>query len=126
MTENNGVSSLVCIRCPVGCRLSVEHNSDGTLNITGNTCIRGAEYAEKELTNPTRIVTSTVRIRNGRQKVVPVKTAKDIPKGKIMECMNALKEIEVEAPVKIGDIVLRDAAGTGVDIVVTKDAEKGR
>lgn len=117
----NDSTELVCIRCPMGCRITATHNEDGTLHITGNTCNRGAEYAEKELTHPTRIVTSTVRVRNGRQQAAPVKTADDIPKGKIMDCMKELKKIELEAPVGIGDIVLRDVAGTGVDIVATKE-----
>lgn len=112
---------LVCIRCPIGCMITVENNPDGTLHITGNTCNRGAEYAEKELTNPTRIVTSTVRIRNGMQAVVSVKTKEDIPKGKIMECMEAINNVELEAPVHIGDVALANVAGTGVDIIVTKD-----
>ncbi len=112
---------LVCIRCPIGCRITVESNPDGTLHITGNTCGRGAEYAEKELTDPTRIVTSTVRVRNGNQPVVSVKTKEDIPKGKIMECMEAIRGVEMEAPVHIGDVALANVAGTGVDMVVTKD-----
>ncbi len=114
---------LVCIRCPIGCRITVEDIPDGTRRITGNTCNRGAEYAEKELTNPTRIVTSTVRLRGGKAAVVSVKTKGDIPKGKIMECMEAIKGVELEAPVRIGDVALADVAGTGVDIVVTKDVE---
>lgn len=122
-TENEKVQNreLVCIRCPIGCMITVENNPDGTLHITGNTCSRGAEYAEKELTNPTRIVTSTVRVRNGKQSVVSVKTKGDIPKEKIMECIEAIKSVELEAPVHIGDVALADAAGTGVDMVVTKD-----
>ncbi len=114
---------LVCIRCPIGCRITVEDIPGGKLRITGNTCNRGAEYAEKELTNPTRIVTSTVRVRGGKAAVVSVKTKEDIPKGKIMECMEAIKGVELEAPVRIGDVALADVAGTGVDMVVTKDVE---
>ncbi len=114
---------LVCIRCPIGCMITVTQQGDGTLGITGNSCGRGAEYAEKELTNPTRIVTSTIRLRNGKQAVVPVKTAADIPKGKIAECMDAIRDAELEAPVRIGDVALADVAGTGVDIVVTKNVE---
>lgn len=121
--EKKNSRELVCIRCPIGCRITVSHNEDSTLSITGNSCNRGAEYAEKELTNPTRIVTSTVRIKNSRQQVVPVKTAEDIPKGKIMECMEALKAVEMETPIHIGDIVLKNVAGTGVDIVATKDVK---
>lgn len=115
---------LVCIRCPIGCMITVKDNPDGTLNITGNTCNRGAEYAKKELTNPTRTVTSTVRVRNGKQAVASVKTKEDIPKGKIMDCIDALSSVELEAPVCIGDVALVNVAGTGVDMVVTKNVER--
>lgn len=117
-------TELTCIRCPIGCALTVTADRDGTLKVTGNTCNRGEDYGKKELTNPTRTVTSTVKVKNGERPVVSVKTKGDIPKGKIAECMEALKGIEAEAPVRIGDIVLRDAAGTGVDIIVTKNVER--
>lgn len=114
-------TELICIRCPIGCMLTVTSYADGTLKVTGNSCSRGGEYGKKELTNPTRIVTTTVRVKNGSRQVVSVKTGTDIPKGKIMDCMKILKETEVEAPVHIGDVILADAAGTGVDIVATKN-----
>lgn len=117
---------LVCIRCPIGCVISVMGNPDGTLHITGNTCNRGAEYAQKELTNPMRMVTSTVRVHKGKQAVVPVKTREDIPKGKIMDCMEALRDVELEAPIHMGDVALANVAGTGVDMVVTKDVDSHR
>lgn len=113
-------TELTCIRCPIGCMLMVAENQDGTIRVTGNTCNRGADYGKKETTNPTRTVTSTVKVKNGSRPVVPVKTQGDIPKGKIADCMRALKGMEAEAPIKIGDIILRDVAGTGVDIVATK------
>jgi len=117
-------TELVCIRCPIGCMVTVAKRPDGTWDITGNTCNRGAEYAKKELTDPTRIVTSTVRLRNVAQAVNSVKTKSDIPKGKMMECMAALRDVELEAPVRIGDVALANVAGTGVDMVVTKSVEK--
>lgn len=113
-------TELTCIRCPIGCMLTVTEYCDGTVDVTGNTCKRGEEYGKKETTDPTRIVTSTVKVKNGIRPVVSVKTKEDIPKGKIAECMEALKEVEAEAPVRIGDIILRNIAGTGVDIVATK------
>lgn len=116
---------MTCIRCPLGCPLTVVQDSEGKVSVTGNTCPRGAQYGEKELTNPTRTVTSTVRIRGVKDAVVSVKTASDIPKGKIMECMEALAHVAVEAPVHIGDVILENAAGTGVDIVATRNYERG-
>lgn len=115
---------LVCIRCPIGCMLTVTGHPDGSLTVTGNGCNRGEEYGKKELTNPTRIVTSTVRVKNGTQAVVSVKTKEDIPKGKINACIEALKAIELEAPVYIGDVVMQNVADTGVDVIVTKNVEK--
>ena len=114
---------MTCICCPVGCALTAQVLPDKTVQITGNKCPRGAAYGEKELTNPTRIVTSTVRVVGREDSVVGVKTASDIPKGKIMECMRELKNVTVTPPVKIGDVVLANVADTGVDIVVTRGSE---
>ena len=83
--------------------------------------IWGEDYARKECTNPTRIVTSTVPVDGGEIPQVSVKTASDIPKSKIFACMAELKKIRVKAPVRIGDVVLANAAGSGVDVIATKD-----
>ena len=112
---------LICIGCPMGCSLSVETDEGEVISVTGNTCPRGEAYARKECTNPTRIVTTTVRVEGGRLPVVSVKTASDIPKGKIADCVRALKDVKVKAPVHIGDVILENAAGTGVNIIATKD-----
>ena len=79
--------NLTCIGCPMGCALLVEMNGKEIISVTGNTCKKGAEYAVKEVTDPTRIVTTTVRVKNGNMPVVSVKTAQDIPKGKIFDCV---------------------------------------
>ena len=115
---------LICIGCPLGCAVKVEVEGSRIISVTGNTCPRGEIYAKKEVTNPTRVVTSTVRIKGGIFPVVPVKTESDIPKDRIFDCIRALREVELTAPVKIGDMALRDAAGTGVDIIVTRNVEK--
>ena len=113
--------NLICIGCPLGCPLTVEMEGDEVKAVSGNTCPRGDAYARKELTNPTRIVTSTVRVAGGRLAIVSVKTASDIPKGKIFDCVKALKDVEVKAPVKIGDVIVENVAGTGVNIIATKN-----
>lgn len=113
--------NLICIGCPMGCPLVVTMDHGEVVSVEGNTCKRGAVYGKKEVTNPTRIVTSTVRVSGGSIPVVSVKTREDIPKEKIFDCIKALQEIEVAAPVNIGDVVLRDVAGTGVDVVATKN-----
>ena len=114
---------LTCIGCPLGCQLTVELENGEVVSVIGNTCKRGDDYARKEVTNPTRIVTSMVKVRGGNAPVVSVKTKSDIPKDKIFECVKALKVVWAQAPVSIGDVVLRDVVGTGVDIVATKDVQ---
>ena len=114
---------LTCIGCPMGCPLTVVMNGKEVVSVTGNTCKRGDVYARKEVTDPTRIVTSTVRVSGGSIPMVSVKTKEYIPKDKIFECVRALKGIQVPAPVHIGDIVLKNVADTGVDIVATKNVE---
>ena len=117
---------LTCIGCPLGCPLTVSlnTNADGSVEVTGvtgNTCPKGDIYARKEVTNPTRIVTSTVRVSGGTSPMVNVKTESDIPKAKIADCVEALRGVEIAAPVKIGDIVLENVAGTGVNIVAARN-----
>ena len=114
---------LTCIGCPMGCPLTVVMNGEEVVSVTGNTCKRGDIYARKEVTNPTRIVTSTVRVSGGSIDMVSVKTKEDIPKGKIFEIVAALRQVTAHAPVKIGDVLLTNAAGTGVDIVATKNVQ---
>ena len=113
--------NLTCIGCPMGCPLTVEMEGNEVRSVTGNSCPVGARYARKEMTNPTRIVTSTVRVTGGSLPVVSVKTASDIPKGKMADCVRALREISVPAPVTIGQVILPDVAGTGVPVVATKN-----
>ena len=113
--------NLICIGCPLGCPLTVEMESNEVKSVSGNTCPRGDAYAKKELTNPTRIVTSTVRVSGGKLAMVSVKTQSDIPKDKIFDCVKALKDVEVPAPVKIGDVIVENIAGTGVNVIATKN-----
>ena len=115
----------VCIGCPLGCNVTVELDGTEIKNITGNTCPRGADYVTKELTDPRRIVTSLVRVTGGELPVVSVKTASDIPKDKIRDCIRALKDAELSAPVHVGDVVLKDVCGTGINVIATKTIERG-
>ncbi len=118
------IKNLTCINCPVGCSLKVEMDGEDVIRVSGNTCRRGDIYARKEVTNPTRIVTTTVKVSNGISDTVSVKTKEDIPKAKIFACVQALKGIEVQAPVHIGDVILENVAETGVDIVATRNVER--
>lgn len=115
---------LTCIGCPLGCTLTAQMEGREVKAVSGNTCPNGEAYARKELTNPTRIVTSTVRVFGGKLPVVSVKTASDIPKSRIFACIYALKNVEIPAPVSTGQVVLRNVAGTGVDVVATRNVSR--
>ncbi|NEZ46951.1 DUF1667 domain-containing protein [Clostridium niameyense] len=114
------IRELTCIGCPLGCGLEVKMDDSKVVEVTGNTCPRGKIYAEKECTNPTRILTISIKVENGEEDVVCVKTEKDIPKDKIIEAVEVLKSIEVKAPINIGDIVLENILGSGVNVIATK------
>ena len=118
------IRNLTCISCPMGCQVTVEMEGDKVVRVTGNTCKRGDVYARQEVTNPTRIVTSTVKVIGGKADMVSVKTKEDIPKEKVFDCVKVLKGVEVEAPVHIGDVIVPNAAGTGIDFVATRNVEK--
>ena len=114
---------LTCIQCPLGCQLEV--TLDDSCTVTGNACPRGAVYAEKEVTAPTRMITSTIPLSEGEFPRVSVKTAESIPKEKIFECMEAIKKLCACAPVHINDVLLENCAGTGISIIATREVRRG-
>jgi CxxC motif-containing protein len=114
--------NLTCICCPLGCDLKID-KSGAEFIVTGNKCPRGKKYAIEEITAPKRIVTSTVKITGGSYPVIPVKTATPIPKEKIFTIMAILANVEVVVPVHVGDIVVKNIADTGVDVVATRTEE---
>lgn len=112
---------LICIGCPMGCPLTVTLEQGEVVQVQGNTCKRGDVYARKEVMHPTRIVTSTVRVSGGCLPVVSVKTREDIPKDMIAACVKALRQVELQAPVAVGDVALANVADTGVDVIATRN-----
>lgn len=114
---------LTCISCPMGCQMTV--CIDGkNIEVTGNTCKRGEIYAKKEVTDPRRVVTSSIGVRGGVLTRVSVKTETDIPKDKIFDCMAEILGVEIAAPIKIGDVIIKDCAGTGVSVIATRNVAK--
>lgn len=114
------VRELICISCPLGCPLRVETDGAGNVTaVTGNTCKRGEAYGRKEVTAPTRTVTSTVLVAGGQSPVVSVRTKGDVPKDSIFAVMAVIRETEVPAPVSLGDVLAENIAGTGVDLIAT-------
>ena len=114
---------LTCIGCPMGCLLTVTLDGGEVKEVKGNTCAKGDIYARKEVVNPTRIVTSTIKIEGGDKERISVKTANDIPKSKIFDVMKEIDAAEANAPCKIGDVLVKDVAGTGVDVIATRNVE---
>ncbi len=110
--------NMICIVCPMGCPLTVEKTADG-FTVSGNTCPRGEKYAIAECTAPTRTLTSIVPVEGAD--MVSVKSAAPLPKEKIFDCVRVLSGITLKAPVRIGDVVVENILGTGVDIVATKN-----
>ena len=114
--------TLTCIRCPKGCQVTVALEGGRVTAVTGNGCPRGDAYARKEVTDPTRVVTTVVPVSgSGVARMVSVKTAGDVPKAKVLDVVRALSGVRLAAQVHIGDVVLADVCGTGVDVVATKD-----
>ncbi|MCH4179432.1 MAG: DUF1667 domain-containing protein [Megasphaera sp.] len=113
-----------CINCPMGCLLTIEMTDGQVTSVTGNTCPRGETYGHQEMTNPQRMLTSTVRVEGGFLPLLPVVSKTTLPKGKILACAEALRSVCVKAPVQAGDIVAPNILGLGVDIVASRDMEK--
>ena len=112
---------LTCINCPMGCPLVVTMEEGQVTEVTGNTCKRGEVYGRKEVTNPRRVVTSTVAVESESGFTrVPVKTKGDVPKDMVFDCVKALKDVVLKVPIAIGDIVIEDVAGTGIAVVAAK------
>ena len=115
--------SLICIGCPVGCLITAKKQEDGSFSVTGNTCKKGEEYALNEMTHPKRGVTFVVNVSGGCADVVSVKTAVEIPKDKIWDCVKELKQLTYPAPICAGEVLVENIAGTGVAVVATCNVE---
>ncbi|MCT4542674.1 MAG: DUF1667 domain-containing protein [Vallitalea sp.] len=114
---------LVCIACPIGCNITVSLQDKEVTNVEGNTCKRGEAYAKAECTHPTRILTTTMRVHNGKVPLVSVKSDKPLPKESLFECMKVINNVVLEAPMKIGDKAVENIVND-VNIVLTSSADK--
>jgi CxxC motif-containing protein len=117
-------TKMICITCPVGCRLEVIHDGPNVIKVTGNGCKKGIDFAVTELRDPRRMFATTVKVKGGIHPLVPVYTEKPVPKGLIFDIVKELRRIELEAPVHIGQVVLKDALGTGINIIASRDLPK--
>jgi CxxC motif-containing protein len=124
MSENTAERTLLCIVCPEGCELVVQEK-DGELVFKTHACKRGKEYARQELTDPRRILTTTIRVGHGAIPMLPVKTAAPIPKGTLMDAMACISRLDVEAPVTMGQVICPDVAHTGTALVACRNVPVG-
>ena len=121
---NTMSTTYLCIGCPLGCRLEVDEDEDGVLvEVRGFSCKLGKKYAIQEHTDPRRVVTTTVAIEGGTLPRLPVRSAGTVPKGLVGDVCAILRGVKVQAPVRMGDVVLDNVLGTGVNIVATRDME---
>ncbi len=116
------VKKMTCINCPLGCSLEVSIMGED-IQVSGNKCKRGYEYGINEIKDPRRIITSTIKILDGDRPLVSVKTDREIPKKLIFEAMNIINQSNAIAPVKIGDILIKNILETGANIVATSSVK---
>ncbi len=114
-------SELICVSCPKGCMLEVTHDGVKVLKVLNASCKRGDDYAREELSDPRRMVATTVRIEGGIHPLLPVATRTPFPKPRIRDLLAQLRSVRLTAPVKMGEVVLQDALGTGVDVIASRD-----
>ncbi len=112
---------MICITCPMGCSVAVTREGQTLLSVDGNTCKRGEDYVRRELTDPRRMAATTVRVKGGIHPLVPVYTAQAFPKPRLFELLDALRQVELEAPVTLGQVVLANALDTGIDILASRE-----
>jgi len=117
------VVEVICIRCPKGCKLRVEVGNK-EISVTGHGCPLGESYGRDEALNPRRMVMSTVRIIGARYPRLPVRTSEPVPKDRIKDVIDALRGIVVSAPVKRGQVIVRNVASLGVDVISERDMER--
>lgn len=121
MTDEKDIT---CIVCPIGCKILITTNGKNFEILKGSKCKRGMEYARNEALDPRRMLTSSVLVTNGEWPLVSVKSSKPIPKDKIFTVLREIKQTKISAPVKSGQIIIKNIANTNIDIVATKSIRK--
>jgi CxxC motif-containing protein len=117
------IKIITCVTCPVGCEMTIESEDKKLISVSGHTCKKGEQYASDEITNPRRVLTSTVTVdfKSAKLKLMPVKTDKPIAKDKIFEAMKKINKIKIDMPVKMGDILCSDFTESGINLVAGRD-----
>jgi CxxC motif-containing protein len=113
-----------CVTCPIGCEIDVELQDSDVVSMEGTKCTKGKEFVSQELDEPMRILTTTIRIKGAKWAMLPVRTDRPIPKRLLFRVIEELTDIERRAPVKMSDVIVRDIADTGVNIVATRSMNR--
>jgi len=124
MSELSTIKIIRCIVCPTGCEIKVKKEVGEKVTFEGYTCERGLEYAQQEFYEPKRILTSTMRIENGLLPLIPVRTDKAILKEKLKDVLVEIAKKELQAPIKMGDILIENILGLGANIIASRDLVK--
>jgi len=115
---------ITCIVCPIGCKILVKSRGKLIENLDGNKCVKGIEYAKNEALDPRRMLTTSVLVRDGEWPLVSVKSSQPVPKDKVFKILKEIKKIKLNAPVKSGQIILKNVANTDSNIIATKTVKK--
>lgn len=116
------VKDMICIVCPLGCNLKVIRDNTSKIGyvVEGNKCLKGVDHGIKEMTNPTRVLTTTTRISNAPLNRLSIRTSGPIPKHLIMQAMELINRVEVKAPIKVGQVIIKNILDTGVDVIASR------
>lgn len=112
-----------CIVCPMSCHLEVME-TDGNVQVKGNSCPRGEAFGKQELLEPMRMLTTTVRIKDALYPLLPVITSTNVPKAKLFAIMEACKSVQVAAPVKVNQVLVSNIADSGADLLASRSMER--
>ena len=115
---------ITCIVCPIGCKILVKTDGKNFEIGDGHKCKRGIEYAKSEVLDPRRMLTSSILVKQGEWPLVSVKSSKTIPKNKVFDVLKEIKKSRIKAPVKLGQIIIKNVADTKIDIIATKSIKK--
>jgi len=118
------MEKIVCVLCPMGCKIKYDALNGKIVSLEGNRCPRGISYLEDELREPKRIVPTSAKVINGETSLVSVKTSKPIPRRLIPQFMQVMKKVEVEAPIKVGDVIIKNVLDTGADVIATRTVRR--
>ncbi len=122
MSDRINENKFICIMCPLGCEVVVRSDESGQITeILGNKCAKGEKYARDESAHPLRILTSTVAVEGAQFARLPVRTSDLIPKDRMFDCMKEIQKVRAKAPVKLGDRIIENILGLGVDVIATRD-----